>query len=329
MLPPVNARASVVILTHDRVDDLTQSLARITAITPRPPIVVVDNASRDGTLDVIARAFPDVLAIRAPGNLGAAGRNLGLRHAYTPYVALADDDTWWTADALGRAADLLDAHPRVAVVSGRVLVGAEERVDPICTAMATSPLPRDPSVAAPRLAGFLAGASMVRRAIVLSVGGFEPRLFLGSEETLLTADLAAAGWSTIYAHDVVVHHHPSQTRDAGGRRRLIVRNDLWFAWRRRALGVALTRTAALVGRSVRDPDARAGLVAAAGGLAWALRTRRPLPAPVEADYRVIDRWVRGLAGASTARARTRRHARHGLAWRAQRAASGSMRPPGA
>ncbi|HYE90831.1 MAG TPA: glycosyltransferase, partial [Terriglobales bacterium] len=262
----------------------------------------------DGTGSMVARAFPGVELVTAGANLGAAGRNLGLRRATTRYVALTDDDTWWTAPALRRAADLLDAHSDVAVVSGRVLVGADEHVDPACRAMAQSPLARDAAAPGPRLLGFLAGASMVRREAVLSVGGFEPRLFIGGEERLLASDLAVAGWHTIYADDVVVHHHPSGLRDASARRRLVLRNDLWFAWRRRPLGVALRATRALAGRAVRDADARRALGAALAGVGWAVATRRRVSPAVEADWRRLEHDLTDRAAASNIPPRTRQHA---------------------
>jgi GT2 family glycosyltransferase len=287
----VDPRYSVVVLTHNRLDEMLRSVARLTRDVPEPSVVVVDNGSGDGTSAALARSFPNVTVVRAGANLGAAGRNLGLWRARTPYAALADDDAWWTGDSLRRAADLLDAHPTLAIVSGRVLVGPDERVDPACEPMAHSPVARDPALPGPRLLGFLAGASMVRCHAVLSVGGFEPRLFLGSEETLLAADLAVAGWTAMYADDVVVHHDPSPRRDARARRRLILRNDLWFAWRRRSARVAVAATAALTRRALHDADARAALATAMTGLAWALRTRRVLPAGLEAEFSDLARWL--------------------------------------
>jgi len=286
MRSAVDPRISVVVLTHNRRDELLGTLARLTALPARRPIIVVDNDSSDGTREAIVRRFPEVALLHAGGNLGAAGRNLGIHAARTPYVALADDDTWWTEPALRRGAELLDAHARLAVVTAQVLVGVDAHADPACAVMATSPLAPDATLPGPRLLGFLAGASMVRRQAVLDVGGFEPRLFLGSEEVLLGADLAAAGWSAVYAGDVVVHHHPSRLRDSPLRRRLIARNDLWFAWRRLPLGIAITATLAALWRSARHREARAALVAALAGLPWALATRRRLP------ERVLDDWRR-------------------------------------
>ena len=298
---------SVAVLTHNRCTELLRALRHAAALPSKPRIIVVDNGSSDGTADAVTREFPEIVVVRAGGNLGAAGRNLALRRAETPFVALSDDDTWWTAEGVARATELLVRHPRVAIVSGLVLVGVEARVDPTCHVMAASPLAPDATLPGPRLLGFLAGASMVRREPVLAVGGFEPRLFLGGEEALLATDLAAAGWATIYADDVVVHHHPSGQRDADERRALIRRNDLWFTWRRRPLRVAWATTTALARDALHDREARRALRAAARGVPWACATRRPLPPALEADWKRLDRLTRPR-DASSAPVRTHQRA---------------------
>jgi GT2 family glycosyltransferase len=282
-----SARVGVVVLTHDRRDGVLATLARLAALPERPPIVVVDNASRDGTADAIVRRCPTVDVVRLARNTGAAGRNVGLLRLRTPYAALCDDDTWWTPGGLARAAALLDAHPRLAIVTARVLVGAEEREDPTCAIMAASPVPPlAPGLPGMPLLGFLAGASVVRREALLAVGGFEPRLFIGGEEKLLAVDLAAAGWAMAYVDDLVVHHHPSAARDAGARRRLLARNAVWFAWLRRPVPSALRATR----RVLRERAGRRGCVNALRGLGWVLRDRRVAPPQVEGALRRLDEW---------------------------------------
>jgi glycosyltransferase involved in cell wall biosynthesis len=76
----------------------------------------VDNGSTDGTAGIIRRQFPQVRVIELTRNAGAAGRNAGVRTASARYLAFAEDDSWYEPGALRTAADLLDAHPEVALI---------------------------------------------------------------------------------------------------------------------------------------------------------------------------------------------------------------------
>jgi glycosyltransferase involved in cell wall biosynthesis len=114
---------------------------------------VVDNGSVDGSPETVAAARPDADVVRLDHNIGAVARNVGVERAPTPYVAFADDDSWWAPGDLERAADLLDAFPRLAVLAARVLIGPEERVDPFCAELAASPLPREPDLPGPSISG--------------------------------------------------------------------------------------------------------------------------------------------------------------------------------
>lgn len=282
-----DARTTVVVITHNRRAEVTRSLERMLDLPERPRIVVVDNGSADGTAAEILGRYP-VEVIRLDRNRGAAARNVGASQATTRYVAFSDDDTWWVAGALGRAADLLDRHPRLALVTGRVLVGPEAREDPTCAVMARSPLPRAPGLPGTPVLGFLAGASVARRSALLGIGGFEPRLFLGGEEQLVAVDLVAAGWALAYVADVEARHFPSSQRDRPRRRVLLLRNALWFAWLRRPAGKALALTWHLCWQARRDPLAQRALGEALGGLGWTLARRRVLPPPVEAALRRLE-----------------------------------------
>ena len=284
-------RISVAMLTHNRSGEVLNSLARLTSLAERPRIVLVDNASTDGTIDAVAAAYPEVETIEAGANLGAAGRNLALRRLDTPYVALCDDDTWWEPGSLRRAADVFDAQPRLAIATARVLVGPQQAIDPTCLVMEESPLPAEPDMPGPPLLGFLAGASVVRREAFLNCGGFSERLFLGGEEQWAAAELASRGWWLCYLPELVVHHYPSPVRDAARRRWHEVRNALWFAWLRRPAASALKRTLWLV----RTKDSGAvcrGALAAVVGLPAVWGLRRVVPTQVEQGFRRLDAMER-------------------------------------
>jgi GT2 family glycosyltransferase len=281
-------QVSVVMVTKDRREQALRTLARLSGLPERPPVIVVDNASTDGTADAAARRFPAVTVVRSGVNLGACGRNLGVDRATTRYVAFSDDDSWWSPGSLPRAAGHLDAAPRLGLLAARILVGPGHRPDPTCLRMAASPLPRAADLPGPSLLGFVACGAVVRRRAFLQVGGFHPTLLLGGEETLLAWDLAAAGWGLAYVEDVVAHHHPTPNPDRRDRRRLELRNRLLASWLRRPLRRAVSDTFGLA-RLGADPDARRALAGAARRAPAALADRRLLPPYIETQVCLLER----------------------------------------
>ncbi|MGY1744977.1 glycosyltransferase family 2 protein [Blastococcus sp. SYSU D00695] len=281
-------RVAVVVITHQRRAELLLALERLVALPERPHVVVVDNGSTDGTAAAVRFRFPQVELVASPDNLGAIGRNVGVARVGTPYVAFCDDDTWWEPGSLRTAADVLDAHPRLAVVTARILVEPGGREDPIVPELRDSPVPGAGWLPGPALGSFLAGASVVRREAFTAVGGFSPRLWLGGEEELMAGDLAAAGWELCYLPALTVHHRASRVRDAHRRRRDGIRNTLWTTWLRRPLWPALRRTAHLLRTLPRDRVTAQGLLAAARGVPWLVRERRVLPPHAEARFAALD-----------------------------------------
>jgi GT2 family glycosyltransferase len=274
-------QVTLVVLTRDRVEVLLDTLARLVALPGSPPILVVDDASQDGSARRVAERFGDrVVVIPLPRSVGGAGRNVGVRAARTPYVAFSDDDSWWAPGALERAVAVLQAEPRLAVVQGHILVGPGERDDPICSEMAASPLPSGRGQPGHPLLSFVACAVVCRRSALLAAGGFLAALRMGGEEELLGQDLAAGGWHMSYLPDVVAHHHPGP-RDGRKRRRDGIRNALWTTWLRRPVGPAARRTLRLLRRCPPDATTARAVGEALLGAPLIVRRRRPLPPDVE------------------------------------------------
>jgi N-acetylglucosaminyl-diphospho-decaprenol L-rhamnosyltransferase len=281
--------AGVVIASRDRRTSLLSTLARLEALPEHPPVVVVDNASGDGTAAAVRGAHPRVRVIELDENLGAAARTIGVRALDTPVAAFCDDDSWWAPGSLSRIAELFAARPAQGLVAGRILVGPDERMDPTCAEMAASPLAPRPGQRGRPILGFVACGAAVRSAAFLAAGGFHPRLGVGGEETLLAFDLAARGWELSYVDDVVIHHHPAPGRGRTGREATMLRNRLWAAWLRRPLPAAAAETARALAGTRRPRAAVQGLFGAARGLGWVCRDRRVLPRAVERDVRRLAR----------------------------------------
>lgn len=269
---------AVVVVSRNRRADLLASLPRHEA-----PVLLVDNASTDDTVAAVRTAHPEVTVLPQARNLGAEGRTIGVARAGTPFVAFADDDSWWAPGDLAHAVEIMRAHPRLALLNARVLVGSEQRLDPICTELAESPLGTPPDLPGPALLGFIACGAMVRTDAFLDVGGFDPVVRFPGEEERLALDLAAAGWGLAYVDAVTVHHHPSPARQAPEERQSAV-------WRSRLLTAVMRFPWAEVSRTAREAlqvgrPGRAGLRAAVRDLPAALRCRRVVPSSVVADVR--------------------------------------------
>ncbi|MCW2574415.1 MAG: hypothetical protein JWR66_445 [Modestobacter sp.] len=279
-LHPPRPAVTCVVASRNRRADLLASLPRHEA-----PVVLVDNASTDGTVEAVRAAHPAVTVVPLDRNAGAVARTLGAARAGTPFVAFTDDDSWWAPGDLARAVEVMRAHPRLGLLAARILVGTEEELDPVCTEMAASPLGTEPDLPGPSLLGFVACAAMVRTEAFTAVGGFDPVVRFPGEEERVALDLAAAGWGLAYVDDVTVHHHPSTHREAATARQSGI-------WRSRLL-TALMRyplpdVAGQLRRAVRAgrPGWR-GLAGALPRVPAALRSRRVLPRDVMAGVREL------------------------------------------
>ncbi|MCW2142922.1 glycosyltransferase family 2 protein [Actinoplanes cyaneus] len=296
---------TVVVATRNRPDRLRETVPH-----HRAPTIIVDNGS-DEPLDVPGAHDADLAdeedtglpagvvpspvvaesagsqrrvdVVRLEENIGAAARNTGVLWARTPFVAFADDDSYWEAGSLARAVEILRSHPKAALLTGRVLIGPEARPDPVSDYMATAPIGTPPGAAGPSVLGFLSCAVVVRREAFLKAGGFLPQLFVYGEEALLAMDLAAAGHELSYVPELTVRHFPEPAgRDNRARARREARNRALTAVLRRPPAV-IARVLSEVGRTC--PAALADL---ASDLPWALRNRRPLPAAIESHLRRLE-----------------------------------------
>jgi GT2 family glycosyltransferase len=271
---------TVVVASRNRRDDLLASLPRHEA-----PVVLVDNGSTDDTVTAVREARPEVTVLPLERNLGARARTLGAAHAATEFVAFADDDSWWAPGDLARAVEIMRAHPRLALLNARILVGPEERLDPVCLEMAESPLGTAPDLPGPSLLGFVACGALVRTEAFEAVGGFDGVVRFPGEEERVALDLASASWGMAYVDSVTVHHHPSTRRHSPGRRKAAI-------WRSKLLTALMRHPLPEAGKLVVDAlrdgrPGREGFLRALPDVPAALRARRPLPPEVLADLRLL------------------------------------------
>lgn len=268
------SKVTTVVVTRNRREQVLETVARYAN-----PIIVIDNASRDGTVAALRTHFPEVSVISLSTNQGAVARNIGVRAAQTPYVAFADGDSWWMPGTLARACTLLDAHPMVVMLAAAVLDGADARPGSFAEARMRSPLAGDRSLPGVPIMDFMPCACIVRRQPFLDAGGFHPIIGFAGNEERLALDLADAGWALRFVPELVVRRLPVRAVASTRRRaRRSARNDVLTALLRRPMKVVWQRIRRHVGGG---PDGVAGVLSALWQAPAAMMHRRPLSPRVE------------------------------------------------
>ena len=117
-------RLSVVFLSYNTRDLTEQALRTVLDASEgmTAEIFVADNASADGSAEMVAEKFPQVKLIRNGGNIGfAAGNNAALRQVSGEYVLIINTDTIVRRDTLSKMVEFLDAHPQAGACGCKVL----------------------------------------------------------------------------------------------------------------------------------------------------------------------------------------------------------------
>jgi GT2 family glycosyltransferase len=295
-LTDMSQQISVVMITRNRKQELRRTLQHLNAGSSIP-VIVVDNHSNDGTADMIRREFPSVNVVPLTENAGAIGRNIGVQHASTPYIAFCDDDSWWEPDAFAKAVQVFEDYPRVGAIAGTLLVNDEEKLDYVSFLHSISPLVASVPMPGRAIVSFLGCGVFVRREAYLEVGGYNPKIKFSAEEWLLGIDLIAAGWGITYVEDIVGHHHPSKQRQMPRRYQMGARNALWATWLRRPWRSALRKTATEIMRAFGNRDQAIGVIESVTGIPYILSKRDVIPDFLEQQVQLLERQDKWLSGA--------------------------------
>ena len=229
-------------------------------LAQQPParrVVVVDNASSDGTADQVASLFPSVEVIRNTRNVGFGGASdQGIRAAWEadcPYVFLLNPDARLPAGALHAFYQALEQHPEVAAANPIIDNVKERRPDGS---------PQDPAPEAEvKLVNWLDGASgsalFLRSEALKQVGSFYAPFFMYGEDTDLLWRLRARGWRLAQVPGITITHLgsvSSKPRLLGGAKVLFFQIRNHFIW-------------------VKRNRAREGLRVCLGTICWAVKCK--------------------------------------------------------
>lgn len=197
-------------------------------------VIVVDNASTDGAVEMMEREFPQVEVIKNQQRYGFGhNQNTGIRACKGQYIFVYNDDTLLHKNALNALCKFLDENPRVGLVGPRLL-NADGSLQMSCykfpsptryiweNLLLTAAFPNSTIFGdyrkwqheTVREVDFVIGAAMlVRKSVIDQVGLFDERFFMYSEETDWQMRIRKAGWQIMLCPESVVTHLGGQSSE--------------------------------------------------------------------------------------------------------------------
>ncbi|MBI4089885.1 MAG: glycosyltransferase family 2 protein [Candidatus Kerfeldbacteria bacterium] len=238
----MNLDLSVIIVNYKEPGFLRQCLKGIRSANPRLTyeIIVIDNASNDGSVDMVREHFPDVQLLAQTVNRGfAVGVNLGLRASSGRYVLILNPDMAIFAGSLESLVAYLDAHSQVGMVAPKLL-NPDGSVQMSCLLFPklTTPILRRTPIGqlpfarrqlraylmvdwdhrAERPVEWVLGSCMlVRRSAVDHVGPMDERFFMYFEDVDWCRRFWEKHWRVVYLPSVqLVHYHQRMSAENPG-----------------------------------------------------------------------------------------------------------------
>lgn len=253
-----------VIIVSYNTRDLTIAAVRTllaTTVTTRISVVVIDNASSDGSAEAVAATFPDVTLIRSAKNLGfAQANNVVAQDATSEFLLLLNPDTECHEGAVDNLMEFARTHPGAGIWGGRTvfrdgslnIASCWRRITPwsmFClTVGLTAVFPRSRLFNAEaygawkrdtvRDVDIVSGCFfLVRRDLWTSLGGFDLRYFMYGEEADLCLRARRVGFVPMITPDAKIMHLVGAASTKKARQRVLVSKarvtlirDHWPGW---------------------------------------------------------------------------------------------------
>lgn len=270
---------TVAVLAYNRRDPLRINLTKLRDELEWPAgkreVIVVDNASTDGTAEMVRSEFPEVKLIVNERNTGISGWNRAFAAGSGEWFLVLDDDCYVTGDALRRAIDGAQAHD-ADLVSFKVR-SSEQDVPSFNEFYDTG------------LLAFWGCSALMSGRAARELGGFDPGIFIWGHEAEFVARLLDRGWRHLHLPEVVSVHMkpPGDFKLAQHKRNL--QSFGYIAGKllrgRDLLPAAWNLLLRVLTESVRRPRIITCAPAVVAGLRDGLRNRAPVRPEVSQLYR--------------------------------------------
>jgi N-acetylglucosaminyl-diphospho-decaprenol L-rhamnosyltransferase len=227
---------SIIIVSWNVRELLHRCLASVSFDPGSAEIIVVDNASHDGSPEMVRADFPQVHLVANQGNRGfTAANNQGLALSQGRYLLLLNPDTEVVGDALATMLRYIEAHPRVGALGPRLcypdgsLQSSRRRFPTLATALLESTVLQEwwadnhilrhyyiadtPDDAVQPVDWVVGACLLVRRQAYEQVGGLDEGFFMYSEELDWCKRIKNAGWQVVYLPTATIVHHEGKSSE--------------------------------------------------------------------------------------------------------------------
>jgi GT2 family glycosyltransferase len=207
---------SVIVLTYNAREFVERCLVSLFSQTyPNFEVIVVDNASSDGTADFVGQRFPNARLLRAPDNGGyGAGNNRGVAGASGEVLVFLNPDTIPERDWLSQLVGSMQRHGRQFATSKITLLSDQQRLNSggnlihylglsFCRGLWAH---RSTYDTAELVSGASGAACAISRDLFEHIGGFDASFFLYHDDVDLSMRALLAGEPCLYVPDAVVAH---------------------------------------------------------------------------------------------------------------------------
>ncbi len=217
------------ILNYNRCDELQRTLDCATRAIDYPLIefIVVDNASSDGSIEMVNKKFPNVRVIEMPTNIGTAARNEFYREARGKYIFSYDDDSFPATPAtIFNVIQMLEERPEIDIVSFYCY-------QPLTFFVESGGLEQFSFLGNSRSGYeglfFVEGGMCVRQDSFKRISGYDNDFFWGAEGADLTLQCYKLGMKTLYYPACATLHMKSQqNRNTVRNVKFFTRNYIWI-----------------------------------------------------------------------------------------------------
>lgn len=236
---------SVAILCWNRKEDVRESLTKLKKQTyENLEIIVVDNCSADGTVQMIEKEFPEVNLIKMFKNIGIEAYNIGFKNARGEYIVILDDDSFPREDAVARMVEKFERDEKLGIVAFDVrnYFGYDDIED-----KKQDVTDNTAAVARDYLMAFNGAGAGARRELLEQVGFYPEEFFLYWNEQDTAFRILDAGYKIEFFSDVISYHKYSpKNRESWRAPFFYTRNAFWLIWKNYPTGMAVKLTNKMV-----------------------------------------------------------------------------------